>query len=131
MELRTWLLTFEQRGWSLNAERTWHFHKRNNEVKKWRTHFKEQAELLEIPRLNRISVEVFSTFGTKALQDPGNNMPAVKAAIDGLTAKVDKNGLTGAGIILDDSPEYIAYLRFWAPTYEKGYNSVCLQINEL
>jgi len=116
------LITFEQRGWSLNAERTWHFHKRNNEVRKWRTHFQEQAELMEIPRLEKISVEVFSTFGTKALQDPGNNMPAVKAAVDGLVL---------AGIIDDDVAECVAFICFYAPTYVKGYNSVCLKISEL
>jgi hypothetical protein len=128
---KQWSIAKEERGWSLNAERTWHFHKRNKEVTKWREHFKEQAILLEIPRLSKISVEVFTTFGTRALQDPANNMPAVKAAIDGLTARKHKDGWVGAGIIEDDSPEYIEYIRFWAPEYKKGYNSVCLVINEL
>jgi len=86
---------------------------------------------MRIPRLERISVEVFTTFGTRALQDPGNNMPAVKAAIDGLTARVHKDGFQGAGIIEDDTPEFIEYIRFWASRYEKGYNSICLQINAL
>lgn len=119
---KQWVITNPQRGWSLNAERTWHYHKRNNEVKKWRAYFKEQAELLGIPRLDKISVEVFSTFGTRALQDPGNNMPAVKAAID---------GLVDAGIIDDDIPECVEYITFWAAKYEKGVNSVCLVINDL
>jgi crossover junction endodeoxyribonuclease RusA len=118
---RQWDITYPSRGWSLNAERTWHYHKRNNAVKLWRSFFKEEAERLEIPRLDRISVEVFSTFGTRALQDPGNNMPAVKAAID---------GIVDAGVVDDDVPEFIHSITFYAAKYVKGYDSVCLRITE-
>lgn len=123
-----WDIVYKNRGWSLNAERTWHYHKRAKQVEEWRTYFRDQALSLGIPRLEKISVEVFTTFGTKALQDPANNMPAVKAAIDGLTSRLHKDGFVGAGIIQDDSAEYVEYIRFWAPTYEKGLNSVCLRI---
>ena len=118
----SWTIINHKRGWSLNAERTWHFHKRNNEVQKWRTYFREEALRMGIPRLDRISVEVFTTFGTRALQDPGNNMPAIKAAID---------GLVDAGIIDDDVADCVGYIRFWASKYEKGHDSVCLLINAL
>lgn len=119
---RSWIITNPQKGWSLNAERTWHFQKRNNEVKKWRAYFKQQALLQRIPRLEKISVEVFSTFGTRALQDPGNNMPAAKAAID---------GIVDAGVIDDDIPECVESITFWTGQYLKGQNSVCLVIHEL
>ncbi len=128
---KEWAITNPARGWSLNAERTWHYHKRNNEVQKWRKFFKEEAVRLQIPLLGKISVEVFTTFGTRALQDPGNNMPAVKAAIDGLTKRVHKDGFQGAGVIEDDTPEYIEYIRFWGSEYKKGYDSVCLVIKSL
>lgn len=118
---KEWILTNPKRGWSLNAERTWHYHKRNNEVRKWREFFKEEALTQRIPRLKLISIEVFSTFGTRALQDPGNNMPAVKAAVD---------GLTDAGIIPDDIPEHVLYIKFNAPTYQKGYDSVTLVVRD-
>lgn len=118
---KEWSITNPQRGWSLNAERTWHFHKRAKLVKVWRDYFKEQAELLEIPRLDKISVEVFTTFSTRALQDPGNNMPAVKAAID---------GLTDAGIIEDDVADCVAFITYYASTYVKGYNSITLLVKD-
>lgn len=126
-----WEIVYNKRGWSLNAERTWHYHKRNKQVEEWRTFFRDKAIEMGIPQLARISVDVYTTFGTRALQDPANNMPAVKAAIDGLTNRKHKDGFVGAGVIEDDSAEYVASITFWAPTYEKGNNSVCLRINAL
>lgn len=120
---RIWKITKFERGWSLNRERTWsHFSIRAKEVKKWKDFFKEEAELLEIPKLDKMGIDVYSTFATRSLQDPGNNMPAVKAAVDGLVA---------AGIVEDDIPEHVGYITFHSPIYEKGVDSVCLLISEL
>lgn len=119
--MRTWWICNYERGWSLNRERTWHYQQRHKAVKKWRDHFKNEALALGIPTLKRVRFEVYTTFGTRALQDPGNNMPAAKAAID---------GLVDAGVIPDDIPNHVASITFHAPTYEKGVNSVCLLIVE-
>jgi hypothetical protein len=95
---------------------------RHKIVQKWREHFRDQAIAQQIPLLSKVRFEIYTTFATRALQDPGNNMPAVKAAID---------GLVDAGVIPNDIPEHVASITFHAPTYEKGVDSVCLLIVEV
>jgi len=113
-------LTYETRGWSLNEERKHRAHWwRAAKIKEWRDKFKELAEEAGIPPCDKIAVEVYTTFKTRRLQDPGNNMPAVKAAID---------GLVDAGVIPDDVPQYVVYIRYHQSTYEKGRDSVCLEV---
>ena len=64
-----------------------------------------------------IEVEVWQKGGR--LQDVAACNPAVKAGID---------GLVDAGIIVDDSPEYLKSIKFFAP--QKGKNSLVLHIKE-
>jgi hypothetical protein len=53
------------------------------------------------------------------LADPVNYYPSVKAAIDGLVR---------AGLIPDDNPEHVAWIRFDAPTRNEGQSTSVLTI---
>lgn len=118
--MTSWDLTYETRGWSLNEERKHKAHWwRAAKVSEWRGEFKRLTEEAGIPPCTKIAVEVYTTFKTRRLQDPGNNMPAVKAAVD---------GIIDAGVIPDDVPEHVLYIRYHASTYEKGRDSVCLVV---
>jgi hypothetical protein len=117
-----WELTYEERGWSLNHERKHQaYHWRAAKVKEWRGAFERLALDAKIPPCKKIAIEVYTTFKTRRLQDPGNNMPAVKAAID---------GVIDAGVIPDDIPEHVLYICYFASVYEKGRDSVTLLVKD-
>ena len=117
---KQWTLTYSQKGWSLNEERRHKAHYwRAAKVKEWRAKFKELAEEAKIPALEAIRIEVFTTFATRRLQDPANNLPASKAAVD---------GLVDAGVIEDDVPRLLKSITFHAGTYDKGNDSVTLLV---
>ena len=114
-----WILYFDQRPWTLNAERTWHYHKRAKIVKEWRDAFSLEAKDQGIPNLNKVSVEALPILPTRRLQDPANCFPAVKAAIDGL---VDAN------VIEDDNPNFIDSIKFYSPAYVKGESGLFIKV---
>lgn len=117
----TWVLTFFQRPWTLNAERTWHHYKRAKYVKEWREAYADLAKQLHIPAVSAIEV-VATPFlsGRGRTQDVGACFPAVKAAVD---------GLVDAGVIPEDNPTYVKMLAFKAP--EKGENALQLEIRAI
>jgi hypothetical protein len=107
-----WLLRYEQRPWTLNAERTWHHHKRAKFVKEWRDAFCELAQTIQIPKLETFSVVATPYLeGRGRIQDVAGCIPAVKAAID---------GLVDAGIVPDDGPKYLLSMSFRAPVVKQG-----------
>lgn len=114
-----WILFYGERPWTLNAERTWHYHKRAKIVKEWRDAFCEEASRLGIPVLDRVSVEALPILPTRRLQDPANCFPAVKAAID---------GLVDAKVIEDDNPNFIDSIKFYSPSYVKGVAGLYIKV---
>ena len=96
-----------ERPWTANAERTWHFQKRARVVREARERFAWLARGERIPPLQRISVAAVPlVMNRRSLPDVGACFPAVKAAVD---------GLVDAGIIPDDSPQYVHSISFYAP----------------
>lgn len=69
--------------------------------------------------MGHITVEATPVLGDRKRQDVAACFPAVKAAID---------GVTDAGVIIDDTPDYLLTLTFHAPRYEKGVNGLELTI---
>ncbi len=104
---RRWLIEDDERPWTTNAERRWHHHKRASLVKETRGRFYWLAKEAKLPSLRKIEVSAVPlTKSRRSMQDVGACLPAVKAAID---------GLVDAGVVPDDSPEYLDKLTFYAP----------------
>lgn len=114
-----WILYFNERPWTLNAERTWHYQTRAKHVKRWRDAFSDDAKFRGIPPLGRISVEALPILPTRRLQDTANCFPAVKAAID---------GLVDAQVIEDDNPNFLDSIKFYSPAYVKGEAGLYIKV---
>ena len=88
-------------GWHQWAELT----------KAWRCAMRDRALLLGIPpQKTRVAIEAHPQQKGGVLADPGAHMPTVKACID---------GLRDAGVLVDDSPAHVAWVRCWAPIKAK------------
>ena len=110
-------LEFNQRPWTTNAERAGNRWERAELVKTWRSAFALLAKSEELPAMSWISVTAEPHQKGGRLQDVGACNPAVKAAID---------GLVDAGILPDDSSQYMRSLIFLPPKNDK--NSLVLYI---
>lgn len=110
--------------WSLNAERSMHFHKRAKLVDKWRAAFKELGE--EVAGGNpwgKVIVTVHVEWKDRRwFPDVGACMGAAKAAIDGL---VDAKLF----LLNDDNPDTVRELRFKAPRVTGRY-AITLVVRE-
>lgn len=104
---RRWSLEDHVRPWTMNSERTWHWTKRAKRTKDTRERFGWLALEAKVPKLNYVSIDIVPlTKTTKSVADVAACYPAAKAAID---------GLVDAGIIPDDSGQYIKSITFWSP----------------
>ena len=110
-------LEFNQRPWTTNAERAGNRWERAELVKTWRSAFALLAKSEGLPAMSWISVTAEPHQKGGRLQDVGACNPAVKAAID---------GLVDAGILPDDSSQYMRSLIFLPPKNDK--NSLVLYI---
>ena len=110
-------LEFNQRPWTTNAERAGNRWERAKLTKEWRLGFQLLAKSEKIPPMAWITVTVEPHQKGGRLQDVGACSPAVKAAID---------GLVDAGVLPDDSPEFVKSLVFLPPRKDK--NSLVLYI---
>mgnify|MGYP003111927860 CR=1 FL=1 len=118
---RRWVLEDREKPWTVNAERTWHFHKRAKAVRECRERFAWLAKERKIPKLQKIKVSVVPLAKDKrGIQDVGACLPAVKAAID---------GIVDAGIIPDDNPDHLVALTFYS-TQVIGINGLRVVITE-
>lgn len=104
-------LEFNQRPWTTNAERAGNRWERAKLTKEWREGFAWLAKFEKVPEMRWISVTVQPYQKGGRLQDVGACNPAVKAAID---------GLVDAGVLPDDSPEFVKSLIFLPPKKEKN-----------
>lgn len=110
-------LEFFQRPWTTNAERAGNRWERARLTKEWRVGFQLLAKSEKIPPMAWITVTVEPHQKGGRLQDVGACNPAVKAAID---------GLVDAGVLPDDSPEFVKSLVYLPPRKDK--NSLVLYI---
>jgi crossover junction endodeoxyribonuclease RusA len=110
-------LEFNQRPWTTNAERAGNRWERAELTKTWRLAFELLAKSERIPAMKWISVTAEPHQKGGRLQDVGACNPAVKAAID---------GIVDAGILPDDSSQYVRSLIYLPPKNDK--NSLVLYI---
>ena len=111
MEQTIFTLEFPFRPWTTNAERAGNRWERAKLTKEWRTGFQLLAKSEKIPPMAWITVTVEPHQKGGRLQDVGACNPAVKAAID---------GLVDAGVLPDDSPEFVRSLVFLPPKKDKN-----------
>jgi crossover junction endodeoxyribonuclease RusA len=111
-------LEFSKRPWTTNAERAGNHWERARLVKEWRNAFHLLAKEAKIPPMKWMAVtaEPFSDAKGRQ-QDVAACNPAVKAAID---------GLVDAGILPDDSPQYLTSVTFLSP--KKNKNALVLYL---
>lgn len=85
-------------------------------TKAWRDATAKRCEVLSIPPVTGL-VTIDGRphqFGGN-IADAGAHMPCVKACID---------GLRDANVLEDDSPEFVAWVRCWAPVKSRGAGMV-------
>ena len=110
-------LEFAQRPWTTNAERAGNRWERADLVKTWRSAFHVLAKSEQMPQMEWITVTVEPHQKGGRLQDVGACNPAVKAAVD---------GIVDAGVLPDDSSQYMKSLVFLPPQNDR--NSLVLYI---
>lgn len=93
------------RPWTVNGQRNMHYRKTAKLVKLWRTASRVHCAGLDAV-LSPVDVVVDLYLRGKRSQDVGACYPAVKAAID---------GIVDAGILADDTPEYVQSIRMNSP----------------
>ena len=117
IEQTIYRLEFEQRPWLTNDRRTGNNWDRAKLTKAWRVGFQLLAKYEKIPPMAWISVTVEPHQKGGRPQDVGACNPSVKAAID---------GLVDAGVLPDDSSQYVRSLIYLPPKNDK--NSLVLYL---
>lgn len=119
MALTRYELTHVAKPLLMNAERRMHHHARAAVMREWRQVFHTLAVVNRVPPCARVGIDVVHTVVKGKLPDAGACFPAVKAAVD---------GIVDAGVLPDDGPECVAWIRFHAPR-KTGVDSVTLIIS--
>lgn len=118
---RNWILWYPVRPWTINKDRNWHHHQRAKNIKEWRNAFRELAVVEGIPRCNHVAFEIQPVLGDRRVQDTAACVTAAKAAID---------GIVDAGVIEDDAPPFMQWMKFYPPVVEKGKNGLLVRVIE-
>lgn len=99
-----WVLVYDARPWTVNAERRMHWRRHGALVEQWRTAYTWLARSHRIPPCDAIQIDATPLWpNRRSVPDPGNTYPAVKAAID---------GLVDAGVIPTDTDRHVHRLTF-------------------
>lgn len=121
----TWTLTYQDRPWLLNAERSGggrgiggHYG-RAQLVATWRSAFAQLCVAEQVPPLRWVEVEAIQHCRDGRKPDIGGCFPAVKAAID---------GIVDAGVIPDDRDPYLRGLTF-RPPVRTGDDELVLRVS--
>jgi hypothetical protein len=112
-----WVITYNEKPWTQNAERRMSIHDARKLTKRWRTDFCLLAKYMKIPLLKSAKICVIPYQRLGRLQDVAACYPAAKAAID---------GLVDAGVLLDDSSQFLTSVEFSAP--ERGDDKLVMVI---
>lgn len=108
--------------WTLNKERTLHYHARAKKVKEWREASCVSCIARKIPKLNVVEIR-FTPHrrNRQGMADTAAHFPVAKAMID---------GLVDAGILAGDGPDTVRRLIFEAPVVS-GESKATIEITEL
>lgn len=120
---RSWTLRYDQRPLTVNKERTLHWHAHRAATREWRQAFYVLALQAKVPKLIAVQLEVVAVKrDRRAIPDPGGILPAAKAAID---------GLVDAGVLPDDTDQYVRALVFLPHRIERGADALELTIRDI
>lgn len=111
-------IIIERRPFTVNRLFTAHHMVRAKLNKQWRQEAHAQALGFE-PVKTPVKVFAWLMQSDRHYQDCGAMYPAVKAAID---------GLVDAGVIPDDTPEYLSSIETFSPIYSPGRDAVMLVV---
>lgn len=114
-----WTLSYRTRPWTTNADRNMNPYKRGATIKEWRSAFCELALEQKIPLQQKIAIVVTPVIPDNRVQDTAACNPAAKAAID---------GLIDAGVIPDDTKEFLEFILFKPCEVIKGKSALVLEI---
>lgn len=112
--MSTWTLTIDQCGRPLLANATHKMHPRAATAARavWRDTTATLARAARIPTLEGITVEARCRYpDRRSLPDTDAASPAVKGCIDGLVA---------AGVLTNDTPEFVRRVAYLAPVVARG-----------
>lgn len=110
-DFQRWTLFYPVRPWTTNRDRNLYPFARAKLIKEWRGAFTELAQEANIPELEVLFIEVTPQVPTRNFQDTAACNPASKAAID---------GLIDAGVMEDDSKQWLKWILFRPCEYVKG-----------
>lgn len=99
----SWTLVYEKKPLNTNAERRGNRFARADHVKEWRGAFYWLTKKAKVPRMRWITITVEPSQARGRLADTAACNPSVKAAID---------GIVDAGIIPDDTGDYVRMITF-------------------
>jgi Holliday junction resolvase RusA-like endonuclease len=122
MSGRSWVLDFPRPDEWISANERTHWAVKAAKVRSWRQAAAVHARAAKIPQLARASVLVEPCWTTARRLDPANLAPTSKACLD---------GLTDAGVWLDDDSEHVVAVTFKRGPRVKGLARLRLTITEL
>lgn len=114
-----WTLSYPKRPWTTNADRNLNHFQRASRIKEWRKAFCDLATEAKIPLQRKIAVVITPVIPDRRIQDTAACNPAAKAAID---------GLIDAGVIIDDTQEYLEFILFKPCEVRKGVSALEVDI---
>lgn len=117
---RRWTLESKGRPMTANTYRNLHHRVRADHNREVRGMWKILAMAAKVPPLGRATIDVHPLVKGGQLPDVAACAPDVKAAID---------GLVDAGVLPDDTPEYLPSVTFHAPQ-KAGRDALLLVISE-
>lgn len=114
MTARSWLLVIPMRPTLTNAVHNMHFRKASADRKKWRAMGLHLAELAQVPPLASIEVTCWGVYPGGRLPDPDACAPSLKGVLD---------GIVDAGVIPDDTGEWVKAITYLPAVKEKGVDA--------
>ena len=104
-------LFVEGKLWTVNAERSGHWTSHRRKTAEWREAAAWEGLAAQLPRLSSASFRFIPFQRAGVLADSGAHLPPAKAVID---------GLVDAGLLTDDSPEFVPSITLDAPRRDKN-----------
>ena len=114
MTARSWLLVVPMRPMLTNAVHNMHFRKASAERKKWRGMGLALAEQAKVPACGAIEVTCWGVYPGGRLPDPDAVAPSLKGVLD---------GLVDAGVVPDDTGEWVKAITYLPAVKEKGVDA--------
>jgi crossover junction endodeoxyribonuclease RusA len=111
---RSWLLVIPMRPTLTNAVHNMHFRKASAERKKWRGMGLALAEQAKVPACTAIEVTCWGVYPGGRLPDPDAVAPSLKGVLD---------GLVDAGVVPDDTGEWVKAITYLPAVKEKGVDA--------